>query len=355
MTIQEIIIEAKKRKASDVHVVCGLPVRIRVHGLLENFDENVLSHEDCERYVQEITEHKVVDEHDFAILIEDIRCRINIFRQQGHLSMAIRLLNDNIPELESLGLPAEISRFTEFNRGIVIVTGETGSGKSTTLAALLNKINKEDAVHIITLEDPIEYVYKPQKALINQREVGSDTKSFESGMEAILREDPDIILIGEMRSQATIEAALTAAETGHLVFATLHTNSCADTIDRIVEIFPAEKQKQIRRQLSMTLDGVICQQLIPNREGNGRVLAYELMFVNGAIRNLIREGKTPQISSTISITAEQGNITMDRCLIKLAMANKISVKKAIECAVDKEYVISELNYTEGKPSDMIFF
>lgn len=231
-----------------------------------------------------------------------------------------------------------MSQFSSWKKGIILVTGETGSGKSTTLAAILNEINRTRNAHIITLEDPIEYIYEPDKCIINQREIGTDTKSYAEGLRAILREDPDVILIGEMRDQSTIETALTAAETGHLVFATLHTNSATDSIDRIVGSFPAERQSQIRLELSSCLKAVVSQQLLPKRLGKGRVAACEVMVVNPAIKNLIREGKTPQMFSAMLSGAADGSITMDNMLIKMVKDQSIDTKTAQEAAYDKEYV-----------------
>ena len=265
----------------------------------------------------------MVGEADLALTIAGVRCRLNLFRQQGCWSAAIRLLNEHIPDLSELGLPAVVSDFPAYSQGLVLITGETGSGKSTTLAAVLNQINRQEAKHILTLEDPIEYVYTPDRCIINQREVGKDTQSFAAGLRAALREDPDVILVGEMRDLETIETALTAAETGHLVFGTVHTNSAADSIDRMVDVFPAQRQQQIRLQLSMTLKAVLSQQLLP-KVGGGRVLACEVMKVDGAIRNLIREGKTPQIANAIQTTGAAGNILMDRCLQNLRASGVIT-------------------------------
>ena len=228
--------------------------------------------------------------------------------------------------------------FPTWRKGIVIVTGETGSGKSTTLASILNEINRTRQEHIITLEDPIEYIYQPNLCSIDQREIGRDTESYANGLRAILREDPDIILIGEMRDLDTIETALTAAETGHLVFGTLHTQSAADSIDRLVDVFPEGRQRQIRLQLSTTLRAVLSQQLLVRREGQGRAVACEVMMVNPAIRNLIREGKTPQIENTIATTADLGSITMDNMLINMVRNRIIGAQEAVAAAHDADYV-----------------
>ena len=342
-SLDEIITKAQELRASDIHIVCGIPIRVRIDGKLVNFDDNIMTHDDCVYYAKELSpnydEIADIGEQDVALGFADgTRCRINLFRQQGSVSAAIRLLNDPRPSFKELGLPLEVEQFTEFNQGIVLVTGETGSGKSTTLACLLDKINHTQSKHIITLEDPIEYIYHPDKCIINQREVGQDTRSFQDGLKSILREDPDVILVGEMRTFSTIETALIAAETGHLVFATLHTNSAADTIDRIVDVFPADQQSQVRMQLSMSLQAVICQQLLPHMSGMGRVLATEVMIANNAIRNLIREGKTPQIANSIATTAADGNHLMDSSLISLFKQRKISSEVAIRAAHDREYV-----------------
>ncbi len=342
-SLDEIITKAQELRASDIHIVCGIPIRVRIDGKLVNFDDNIMTHDDCVYYAKELSpnydEIADIGEQDVALGFADgTRCRINLFRQQGSVSAAIRILNDHIPSFKELGLPLEVEQFTEFNQGIVLVTGETGSGKSTTLACLLDKINHTQSKHIITLEDPIEYIYHPDKCIINQREVGQDTRSFQDGLKSILREDPDVILVGEMRTFSTIETALIAAETGHLVFATLHTNSAADTIDRIVDVFPADQQSQVRMQLSMSLQAVICQQLVPHMSGMGRVLATEVMIANNAIRNLIREGKTPQIANSIATTAAEGNHLMDSSLISLFKQRKISSEVAIRAAHDREYV-----------------
>lgn len=349
MDIESIISSAVQMKASDIHVVYGLPVRFRIHGSLKSIGDalgtgdTALTHEDCQDIAYQLAGDDCEaliggGEIDLARSFAGTRVRINLFRQQNHTSASIRILSDKIPELENLGLPPAVIEFSELRRGIVLVTGETGSGKSTTLAALLDKINRTRQDHILTLEDPIEYIYTPEKCIINQREIGRDTRSFSNGLRAALREDPDVILIGEMRDLDTIETALTAAETGHLVFATLHTNSAADSIDRIVDVFPQDRHRQIRMQLSMTLKAVVSQQLIPKADKKGRVLACEVMLVNAAIKNLIREGKTPMIQNAISTTAGEGAVTMDNSLIKLVRDRLISPASAIENAIDPDFV-----------------
>ncbi len=349
MDLKSLIARAAADGGSDIHLVCSLPPKYRRDGILEEMDSVPLTPGDCERYARELAgdryaEITEIGELDLARSFDGVRVRVNLFRQQGSVSAAIRLLSQKIPKLESLGLPPAVSGFPRLQRGIVLVTGETGSGKSTTLAALLDEINHTRKEHIITLEDPIEYIYTPDLCVINQREIGKDTESYARGLRAILREDPDVILIGEMRDLDTIETALTAAETGHLVFATLHTNSAADSIDRVVDVFPEGRQKQIRMQLSTCLQAVLSQQLLRKKEGRGRVAACEVMMVNAAIRNLIREGKTPQISNVLATTASEGSITMDNMLIKLYKSKAISGETARDAARDPEYVRKNTMY-----------
>lgn len=345
--MEGIIATAAEKGASDIHIVYGLPVRLRIGGLLEDFDDHILTDNDCEHYARQLAGEKLdaiarEGELDTADTFSGIRVRVNLYRQQGHISAAVRLLSDRIPTLASLGLPPSVEALKDLRRGIVLVTGETGSGKSTTLAAILGAINSERREHILTLEDPVEYIYKPDKCTINQREVGRDTRSFADGLRAALREDPDVILIGEMRDLETIETALTAAETGHLVFATLHTNSASDSIDRIVDVFPEARHRQIRMQLSMTLRAVISQQLLPKATGSGRVLACETMIVNSAMRNLIREGKTPMLQNAIMTAASEGSITMDYAILKLLQENKITPSTAFENAREADYIKKNL-------------
>lgn len=334
--IENIISKASEAKASDIHIVSGIPVCFRIDGEIVNMDDHVMTPEETEVCAKELGDQaylttKEIGEADLAISMCGRRLRANVFMQQKKFSLCLRLLNDKIPNLADLQLPPVVSTFPEYRNGLILVTGETGSGKSTTLAALLNEINKTANKHIITLEDPIEYVYTPEKCVINQREVGRDTRSFASGLRAALREDPNVVLVGEMRDFETIETALTAAETGHLVFGTIHTNSASDAVDRIVDVFPEERQRQIRLQLSMSLKAVVSQQLL-KKTGGGRVAACEIMIVDYAIANLIREAKTPQIRNALQTSAALGSITMEAAVNKLVREGKITQEVADKAA-----------------------
>ena len=344
MTIEQMVVMAKQDNASDIHIICGLPPKYRKSGDLENMEDTVVKKEDCievskllagtdEAYEELMT----TGELDAAAFIADSRCRIHLFKQQGIPSLALRILSENIPRLDQLGLPLGVMDLPKLHKGIVLVTGETGSGKSTTLAAIIDNINHNYKRHIVTLEDPVEYIYTPDLCAINQREVGKDTESFASGLRASLREDPNVILIGEMRDRDTIETAITAAETGHLVFGTLHTGSAPDSVDRMVQVFPEAAQQQIRLQLSMVLQAVLTQQLI-QKKGGGRALAAEYMIVTDAIRNLIRTGNTPQIANAVATSAELGGQTMDQALIMLVKRGLITRENALHYAVNKDFV-----------------
>ena len=346
-SIEELIIKGHEAGASDVHIAANLPVKFRIDGQLVNLFDEVVTATECENYARELAgeqydDIRYIGEWDGSDTIGGLRVRINLFRANGHMSASLRILADHIPVLDSLGLPPAVKEFSSWEKGIVLVTGETGSGKSTTLAAILDEINHSRQQHIITLEDPIEYVYQPDRCLINQREIGQDTRSYADGLRAILREDPDIILIGEMRDAETMEIAMTAAETGHLVFATLHTNSAVDSVDRIIGSFPAEKQPQIRMQLSTTLRAVLSQQLLVRKGGHGRVCACEVMMVTPAIRNQIREGNTPQMQSSLLASANVGSITMDNCLIALVKSQIIDGMTAYHHALNPEYISQNL-------------
>lgn len=342
LTIEELVSVAAEKGASDIHLINGLPPKYRIDGELVNMLDEVLYVDDCMNVARALAGERFdllmeEGELDASDSISGNRCRIHLFLQQGVPSLALRILSDRIPVIDNLGLPPAAMDLPKLHKGIVLVTGETGSGKSTTLAAMLDSINHTRYDHIVTLEDPIEYLYTPDKCAINQREVGKDTKSFANGLRAALREDPDVILIGEMRDRETIETAITAAETGHLVFGTLHTGSASDSIDRMVQVFPEGSQNQIRLQLSMTLAAVLTQQLLP-KKGGGRVLACEMMVVTDAIRNLIRNGNTPQIANAVSTSTSIGGQSMDQALVRLAKFGMIDKSLALEHARDKDMV-----------------
>lgn len=341
-TIEALVTRAQRDGASDLHLISGLPPKYRLDGQITNMGTDLLTDGAVRSMAMELAGDEWdtycrEGELDAAAAIAGCRCRIHIFSRQGVPSVALRLLRESIPALSSLGLPPAAMELVRMKKGIVLVTGETGSGKSTTLASMIDYINHTRQAHIVTLEDPVEYIYKADLCAINQREVGKDTRSFASGLRASLREDPDVILIGEMRDLETIETAITAAETGHLVFGTLHTGSAADSVDRMVQTFPEGEQNQIRLQLSMVLQAVITQQLLPKKT-KGRALACELMIVNDAIRNQIRTGNTPQITNTVATSRELGGQTMDQSLIQLSRAGQISRETAVEYAKDTSMV-----------------
>lgn len=319
MTIKDYVDLAHKANASDVHFIFGLSPHYRVDRLIEQIpDGHPLNANELEALARELVGDYIERAPagrsiDLSKTIAGVRCCISIFKQRGVWSIAIRLLNDHIPELSELGLPPVVSEFANYGEGLVLVTGVTGSGKSTTLAAILGLINRNNKQHIVTLEDPIEYIHRPNKCIINQREIGKDTLSYATGLHEALREDPDVILLGEMRDLDTISTALVAAETGHLVLGTIHASSVGDAVDRIVGVFPGERQGQVRIQLAQTLRAVLNQNLFP-RVGGGRVLAVEVMQVNSAIRALIREGKTQQVNNAVMQSANIGNVTMDKSL-----------------------------------------
>ena len=343
-SIEQLVVKAKADGASDIHIICGLPPKYRKSGDLENMEDAIVTKEDCLNIARQLSkteeafnELMTTGELDAADTFADNRCRIHLFKQQGVPSLALRILSEHIPDLSTLGLPPAVMDLPKLHKGIVLVTGETGSGKSTTLAAILDNINHNYKRHIVTLEDPVEYMYTPDLCAINQREVGKDTQSFAMGLRASLREDPNVILIGEMRDRDTIETAITAAETGHLVFGTLHTGSASDSIDRMVQVFPEAAQQQIRLQLSMVLQAVLTQQLI-QKKGGGRALAAEYMIVTDAIRNLIRTGNTPQIANAVATSAEIGGQTMDQAIVMLVRRGLITRDNALHYCVNKDYV-----------------
>lgn len=349
-TIQDVLINAKKQGASDVHLNIGIPPVFRLNGKLVKSQFPVLEKEDVQEIIYSIltesqkTIFEKEKQFDFAYEIPDVsRFRINVFYHRLGKAAAIRLIPTNIMSIEQLGLPEIISSFAQHNRGIVLVTGPTGSGKSTTLAALIDIINTDRYEHIISIEDPIEYIHKHKNCVISQREIGDHADSFASALRVALREDPDVILVGEMRDLETISMALRAAETGHLVFSTLHTNSAAETIERIINAFPAHQQAQARLQVAGTIEAVIAQTLIPTVDGMGRVAAAELMLATPAIRNLIRDEKIYQIPSTIQISRKMGMQSLDQSLKDLLMEGKISREEALKRAINKKAFLDYLD------------
>jgi twitching motility protein PilT len=343
MKIIDLLKETVASKASDLHVTAGIPPVMRINGNLTRFGDQPLTHEDTEDYVHQIlnedqlAELEKYGELDLSYSISGVaRFRVNAYKQRGSYAMAIRVVNINAPTLDDLGFPTSMKDLAMKQRGLILVTGPTGSGKSTTLAAMVDYINNNRRCHIITLEDPIEYLHKHKRCMVNQREIGSDTKSFANALRAALREDPDVILVGEMRDTETIGIAITAAETGHLVMSTLHTISADQTIDRIIDSFPAHQQPQIRTQLAGVLEGIISQQLLPLADNSGRVAALEILLANTAIRNLIREGRTHQIQTSIQTGMRSGMRPMDYSLAELVRQGKITTELAYERAMDIE-------------------
>ncbi len=339
--ITTLLHEAKQHGASDLHVTVGVPPKMRVNGILVDMNYPRLMPDDAEALIKPIiqepfaTTFRELGEVDFAYAIpREGRYRVNVFRQRGSYALVIRLVNTEIPKPADIGLPDSIIELTKKKRGLVLVTGPTGSGKSTTLASLINEINEDNYCHIITLEDPIEYLHNHKKAVVNQREIGLDTGGYAQALRAALREDPDVILVGEMRDLDTISIAITAAETGHLVFSTLHTIGAANTIDRIIDVFPPHQQQQIRIQLASVLESVISQQLLPTQDNNGRVAAFEVMHATAAIKNMIREAKTHQIDSVIQTSRKFGMLTMDDAIYDLYLKRRISAETALNFAQD---------------------
>ncbi|MDO7788642.1 type IV pilus twitching motility protein PilT [Desulforamulus aquiferis] len=359
MNIKELLVLALKYEASDIHISVGKPPCFRVNGELKFFDDPYiqrqwellpeyavfLTDEQIDLMLRDITCENQYDSFksnldiDFSYeMANGMRFRVNAYHQQGHPTIAIRLIRSEIYTLKELGLPLILESLAKKNGGLVLITGPAGNGKSSTLVTLIDYINENFSKHIITLEDPIEFVHNRKKSLINQREIGKDSHSFASALRAAMREDPDVILVGEMRDAETIATAITAAETGHLVFGTLHTLNASQTIERIIDVFWPQQQQQIRAQLANTLQGVVAQQLIPRIDGAGRVLAVEIMLATPAIRNLIREGKTFQLINQIQTGVKFGMQTLDMSLKELYKANVISLEEVLNRSLDPEAV-----------------
>ncbi|MCR1897971.1 type IV pilus twitching motility protein PilT [Irregularibacter muris] len=343
MEILQLLESTINQKASDLHITTGVPPVMRIDGALKRIGENRLTPENTMKSIDAImndTQKKQLEklgQVDFSYSLHGVgRFRVNAYRQRGSYAIAFRLIPTSIPTLEQLNLPQGLGDLTERNRGLILVTGPTGSGKSTTLAALIDMINHNKSKHILTLEDPIEYLHRHKSSIVNQREIGQDFYSYPEALRAALRQDPDVILIGEMRDLETISIALTAAETGHLVLSTLHTIGAAKTMDRIIDAFPPHQQQQIKIQLSTVIQGVISQQLLKRKNQSGRVAALEVMKATPAIRNIIREGKTFQIQSSIQTGGRAGMITMDNYLTNLYNQGQISKEDAILYSIDQE-------------------
>ncbi|WP_133014250.1 type IV pilus twitching motility protein PilT [Clostridium cuniculi] len=340
--LKELLSKTIEMNASDLHLTVGLPPTIRSNGNLIQLGVDKLLPHDMEEFSKEILcekydEYLKIGEFDTSYSVQGVgRFRVNIFKQRNSDAIAIRVIALKIPTLDELGHPTVLKEIVKKKRGLVLVTGPTGSGKSTTLAAMINEINNTRQAHIITLEDPIEYLHKHNRCIINQREIGKDSKSYKSALKAILREDPDVILVGEMRDLETISIAITAAETGHLVLSTLHTIGAPKTIDRIIDVFPPHQQQQIKIQLASVLQAVISQQLLPNINGDGRIAALEVMVITPGIQNLIREGKTQQIESAVQTGNKYGMKTMDMAISELYKKGVISMETAMTYAVDRE-------------------
>jgi len=335
VSLRELLEQMVKMNASDLHLTVGSPPVIRVDGKLQRLNYDILTSEETKKLSYSMLNEKQKlkfeqnSELDFSFGIEQMsRFRCNIFMQRGNVAVALRQIPYQIRSFEELGLPKVVAEFANLPRGLVLVTGPTGSGKSTTLAAIIDKINKERPVHIITVEDPIEYLHRHQQAIVNQREVYSDTNSFASALKYALREDPDVVLVGEMRDLETIEAALSISETGHLAFATLHTNSAAESINRIIDAFPTNQQEQVRVSLSFSLQAIVSQILIP-KIGGGRSLAIEILVVTPAIRALIRDDKVHQMYSMIQSGQKYGMKTMNNSLAELYQTGKITINDAM--------------------------
>ncbi|GFI02019.1 MAG: type IV pilus twitching motility protein PilT [Lachnospiraceae bacterium] len=348
-TIEEMLRIAKAAGASDVHVTVGIPPKMRVNGKLITMEFNRFLPGDTQQMLSEIMNEEQKrrfeerGEYDMSFSIPNMgRYRVNAYRQRGSVAIALRLVGTHVPSPEELGVPDSVIDLYKKKRGLVLVTGPTGSGKSTTLAAIIDKINNNRECHVITLEDPIEYLHQHKLSIVNQREIGLDTQTYSNALRAALREDPDVILVGEMRDFDTISVAITAAETGHLVLSSLHTMGAASTVDRVIDVFPAHQQQQIRVQFANVLEAVVSQQLIPRKDEEGRIAAFEVLHANQAVRNLIREGKSHQLKTVMQTNRKLGMITMDETIAQLYMDGKISKEMAIQFAQDSDGIKNKL-------------
>ncbi|MBR3684516.1 MAG: type IV pilus twitching motility protein PilT [Lachnospiraceae bacterium] len=341
--------EAKEAEASDLHITVGVPPKMRINGTLVTMNHEKIMPQVAMDIARQIMNEKQWDifeergELDMSFSIQSLgRYRVNAYKQRGSVALALRLVGTAVPPAEELGIPESVIDLYQRKRGLVLVTGPTGSGKSTTLAAIIDKINNNREAHVITLEDPIEYLHQHKQSMVNQREIGLDSKTYANALRAALREDPDVILVGEMRDFETISVAITAAETGHLVLSSLHTIGAASTVDRVIDVFPPHQQQQIRVQLANVLEAVVSQQLIPTADGNGRVAAFEVMHSNHAVRNLIREGKTHQLLGVMQTNRKLGMITMDEAIMQLFQEDKITADMAIQFAGEPEAMMTKL-------------
>jgi twitching motility protein PilT len=343
LSMESLLVMMHEKKASDLHITAGLPPMLRIDGQLAPSMQVRLTPDLCQKLIYSVLtdeqkeRFETKNELDVSFGIKDVgRIRMNVYRQRGSIGGALRAIPTQPPSFEELGLPRVVQDLVDLPKGLVLVTGPTGSGKTTTLAAMINHINERRNAHILTIEDPIEYVYNHKNCMINQREVGTDTESFSTALKYVLREDPDIILVGEMRDLDTISAALTIAETGHLVFATLHTTDAPSAVNRIIDVFPPHQQQQVRVQLSFVLQAVLAQQLLLRSTGKGRVLCAEVLIVTPATRNLIREGKPEQIITSIQTGAKYGMQTMNQALADLYLRRLVSLEEAIASSSDVE-------------------
>ncbi len=342
--IEDILRQAKDAGASDVHITVGLPPKMRLQGKLIAMDNyNKMLPPDTQAIADEImsdAQKEKLEEKgqcDMSFSIRNVgRYRLNVFKQRGSVAMAFRVVASTIPGADSLGIPDTVIDLYKKKRGLILVTGPTGSGKSTTLASIIDMINNNREAHVITLEDPIEFTYQHRMSIVNQREIGTDSNNYASALRAALREDPDVILVGEMRDLETISTAITAAETGHLVLSTVHTIGASNTVDRLIDVFPSHQQQQIRIQLAGVLEAIISQVLIPATDGVSRLAAFEVLHINSAVRNLIREGKSHQLITYMQTYRKQGMITMDDAILELYRSQKITREMALQFAQDPE-------------------